>query len=103
MRKDYLLYQSTWSLLSLLGRALGWFFEPRVRPLIRPWMRLALLMLPAIGIGVLLNRGAKYTGFYQLDSQGRPVRFLSTKQPESIQGRMGVSRNKFLEQVAANK
>jgi hypothetical protein len=66
-------------------------------------MRLAFLMLPAIGIGILINRGGKYTGFYQLDSQGKPVRFLSTKQPESIQGRIGVSRNKFLEQVAASK
>ncbi len=95
-RKDAFAFQIVGTLFTLTSRVLGWFVEPRVRPIMKPWVRFALLLLPALSIGILANRGNKAKGFYQLDDEGRPVLFLSSAPPENIQGRMGVSRKRFL-------
>jgi len=96
LRKDILVLQIAASLFTLLGRIIRWFVAPKVRPVMKPWMPFALLLVPTISIGILINRGRKSTGFYQLDNEGRPVLFLSPTPPESLQGRIGVSRQKFL-------
>ena len=96
LRKDKFFFQIVGVFYTLIGRILGTFVEPRVRPIVRPGVRLALWLLPGIGIAILTRRGSKSTGFYQLDDEGRPLLFLSRMQPEHIQGHMGVSRKRFL-------
>ena len=95
-RKDNLIFQIVGVLFSVLSRIAGWFVEPKVRHLMKPWVRFALVLLPALAIGILINRGRTSTGFYQLDNEGKPVLFLSSTPPESIQGRIGVSQKRFL-------
>ena len=95
-RKDYLALQMVSILFSSLMR---WFIEPRIRPAMKHWMRLVYLFLPGLSLAFISNRGRKATGFYQLDDEGMPVLFLSRIPPESIQGRIGTSRNKFLSRL----
>lgn len=103
LRKEYLLYQSISAGFTLLTNLLNWFFEPRVRPVLRPWMRILIPLVPTLILGLLINRSNKHTGYYKLDKDGNPTTFLSNKQPENIAGRMGVNRNRFLEQVTARE
>lgn len=95
-RKDNFILQIVGVLFTLLSRIVGWFVEPKVRHLMKPWVRFALLLLPSLVIGILINRGRTSVGFYQLDNEGRPVLFLSSMPPEEIQGRIGASRKRFL-------
>ncbi len=39
---------------------------------------------------VLLLMGVRYYGWYELDSDGRPVRFVSHLRPSSLSGRTGM-------------
>ncbi len=99
VQKTHLALQMSLSSFTFVSQVLTRFLEPRIRPLMRPGVRLLMLMLPAIILALLANRGRKYTGFYQLNNEGRPVQYLSPAAPESIQGRMGVGRKKFFEQA----
>jgi len=103
IRKDYMIYQGAGAIISLATRGFTMFFEPRVRPTLRPLVRFAPILVISLILGILLNRSHKYTGFYQLDDQGTPIHFLAPSLPESIQGRFGISRKKFLEQMAQSK
>ncbi len=101
--KDLFLIQLAGVLYSLTIRLLGTFVEPKVRPLIRPWVRGVLLLpgvLPGLSLAILAfifsSRRHQLIGFYQLDDEGRPVLFLAPLEPETIRGRIGVSRRKFL-------
>jgi hypothetical protein len=95
MQKSHLVFQFVLTFYGLLHQIMAWFLEPRVRPLMRPGVRLLTLMLPGIILALLANRGRKYTGFYQLDNEGGPVQYLSPAPPKSIQGRIGVGRKRF--------
>ena len=97
IQKTRLVLQFTLTLYGLVNQILVWFLEPRVRPLMHPGRRLLMLMLPSIIIALLANRGRKYTGFYKLDDEGRPVQYLSPAPPKSIQGRIGVGRKRFFD------
>ena len=98
-QKTHLVFQFAFTLFGLVNQIMAWFLEPRVRPLMSPGVRLLTLMFPGLILALLANRGRKYTGFYQLDKEGRPVQYLSPAPPKSIQGRMGVGREKFFEQA----
>jgi hypothetical protein len=98
MQKTHLVLQFALTLFGLVNQVMAWFLEPRVRPLMRPGVRLLTLILPGLSLALLANRGRKYTGFYKLDNEGRPVQYLSPAPPKSIQGRMGVGRKRFFAQ-----
>jgi hypothetical protein len=44
-------------------------------------------------------RGFKYYGWYEVDKQGKPVQFIGHTPPDTIMGRHGTRRAKFLEYV----
>jgi hypothetical protein len=98
MQKSHLVFQFVLTFYGLLNQIMAWFLEPRVRPLMRPGVRLLTLLLPGTIFALLANRGRKYTGFYKLDDEGRPVQYLSPAPPKSIQGRIGVGRKRFFNQ-----
>lgn len=98
MQKSHLVFQFVLTFYGLLNQIMAWFLEPRIRPLMRPGVRLLTLIFPGIIFALLANRGRKYTGFYRLDDEGRPVEYLSPAPPKSIQGRMGVGWKRFFNQ-----
>ena len=93
MQKTFLFFQVSMTLFRLVFQITTWFLEP----LMRPGVRLLTLLLPGTIFALLANRGRKYTGFYQLDDEGRPVQYLSPAPPKSIQGRIGVGRKRFFD------
>ena len=103
MRKEYLFFQAVLLLFNIIARVTGWFFRGRALPLRRPGPRSFLLLISALSSILLFRRERAYTGFYQLDNEGRPVLFLSRSLPMSIQGRMGVSRKRFFAQKIDNE
>ncbi len=99
MHRNFILSQGVASIFSLATGVFGLLFEPKVRPAIRAWVRFALIFVISMPLAILSLRMRKYTGYYQIDDQGRPVHFLGTALPESIKGRFGLTRKKFLEQL----
>jgi hypothetical protein len=95
----YGLYQGVGTIFSLMTRAFSMFFEPKVRPAIRPLLRIVPFLAIGLILAILTQRVHKYNGYYQIDDQGRPVHFLDSTPPASIKGRFGVTRKKFLEQI----
>jgi hypothetical protein len=94
-----------WTIFSFIFRQLGDL--PKVRPLIRSWMRITV-MVTSIIIALTLsfisrNKSYQKSGYYQLDDKGRPILFLSPTLPSQIRGRMGISQKKFLERIHENK
>lgn len=67
-------------------------------------LNLEIISLVIIIAGMLFNlaifqRGFKYYGWYEVDKQGKPVQFIGHKPPDTIMGRHGTRRAKFLEHV----
>ena len=58
---------------------------------------LGVLTIVLLGQNRLLPM--KYKGYYQVDREGKPIRFLSTEPPEIIIGQKGINRKKFLQCV----
>ncbi len=85
----YMLYFPVIFVLSLIGIIVFYWLGLEQLSLIT-----AILMLLC---GVLLfSLVFKYYGYYEVDKQGRPVRFLTHNQPDSIMGRRGFWRAKSL-------
>ena len=99
VQKTFIAFQLGMTLFRLISQLTNWFLEPRARTLMGPTTRLLAFLLPGVILALLSNRGRKYTGFYQLNNEGRPVQYLSPAPPESIKGRMGVGRKRFFEKV----
>jgi hypothetical protein len=72
------------------------FIDPTIKPRIRGIVRYGLLMFASIAIGSLGRRADRLSGYYELDANGVPVRFLAQRFPNSIKGRFGVRREAFL-------
>ena len=90
-------------IFSLCTSIFIWFFAPRIRPLVHPAIRF-IVAIAYVATAIPLSRRNmatnKQRGYYQLDGQGQPVIFISRMQPESIDRRIGVGRNRFLVQVS---
>jgi hypothetical protein len=99
MARSYL-----WLQLGVIGnmvlqRAFQLFAEPRLRPRAHFLVRNAPMIVAAISLAIVTNRMQRTSGYYHIDSAGRPTRFLSKQMPPSIHGRLGTSRGVFLRRI----
>ncbi|QBD74825.1 hypothetical protein EPA93_01970 [Ktedonosporobacter rubrisoli] len=121
MSREYLLVQILGTAIPL-GREIFWFFAPRVRPAKgllwffaprknqdqpkKPGLHISPLMVLSLALAIfqiiLSIRGSQSLGYYQLDGQGKPLRFLAKKPPESIQGQKGTDLAGFLERESSH-
>lgn len=100
--KGYLVYQSVGIVVTVTSRIFGMFFEPKIRSL-RALLRVGPMLVISLIMPILAIRRRKQDGFYQLDEHGMPTFFIGKFPPESIQGRVGVSRKKFLKYLSDGK
>jgi hypothetical protein len=98
-KKGYLVVQLAAIGYSVTNQLFNLFFEPKIRPLLRPAVRGLFPLAMAATLGILGYLYGKSKGYYQLDEQGNPVLFLSSTLPEPIKDRRGIGRKSFLEQI----
>lgn len=95
-------YILNWALPSPLPRLSIFLIEPRTRtrfpwPICRLMLALPNILLNSLMIARgLLNNGK---GYYVIDDEGKALSFLGGQVPESINGRIGMGRKKFLRQL----
>lgn len=70
--------------------------DPAIAPRMRGLVRYGLLMIPSLALGRMNDRVKWLSGYYELDANGVPVRFLSRRFPDSIKGRFGVRCDAFI-------
>ena len=97
--KEDMFYRVIGTIFSLATTSYNLFFEPKVRPILRPTIRFLPIMFTSLILGLLSTRAMKHRGYYQLDDNGIPTQFLGRIPPESIQGYVGSNRKKFLKQL----
>ena len=59
-------------------------------------VRYGLVMMLGLPLSIMYNRVNKLSGYYELDENGVPLRFLSPVVPETIKGRVGVLGGSFI-------
>ena len=102
-KKGYLVVQLASLGYSVASQLFNLFFEPKIRPLLRPAIRLLFPLAMAAILGTFGYLYGKSKGYYQLDEQGNPALFLSPTLPENIKDRRGIGRKEFLEQAEIGK
>lgn len=100
MSKTSRIYRVVGITFSLINAVFSLFFEPKVRPAVKPSLCFIPVALLSITFGILSMRENKYQGYYELDVRGIPTHYISRLAPDSIKGRLGVGREKFLERIA---
>ena len=85
--------QVLWS----LGTGLYLFLvDPAIKPRVHGIARYGVLTIASLALGTVERRESKSTGYYKLDANGLPVRFLSKQVPDAIKGRFGVRHSAFI-------
>jgi hypothetical protein len=96
MAKGYLWLQLPLLFYNVVHRAFAIWIEPKLRPRGRLLVRNAPLLATGFTVGLISMRMQRIAGYYQLNEQGTPIRFISKRVPPSIHGRRGTTRRGFL-------
>ena len=100
MSKMGRIYRVIGTTFSLANAIFSVFFEPKVRPAVKPGLRFLPVALLSLTLAMLAYRENKYQGYYQLDERGIPTHYINRLPPDVIQGRLGVGRKTFFERLA---
>ncbi|GCE08186.1 hypothetical protein [Dictyobacter aurantiacus] len=75
--------------------------EPRTTVTFPLLLRTLIRMIPVTLTTRMIKRGwiTNGEGYFVIDDEGKAISFLGGRMPESIKGRMGVGRKKFLRQI----
>lgn len=85
--------QELWS----VGSGLYLFLvDPAIKPRVHGIARYGLILIASLALGTVERRATKLSGYYELDTNGLPVRFLSEQVPDAIKGRVGARRSAFI-------
>ncbi|GLV55499.1 hypothetical protein KDH_23430 [Dictyobacter sp. S3.2.2.5] len=87
--------------ISRLPRLFNLLVEPRTIVTFPPLLRVLIGTLPVMLGTRMIHKGwiGNGKGYFVIDDKGKALSFLGEQVPESINGRMGVGRKKFLRQL----